>query len=423
MCSNCLGNWLLLAAAACPASGLSAERLFGSGSALPGGAPGSTLAWAYQPTLAGDWVVAFGFSGEVGFGLYAYGAGQVHRVVDWETNLPGIPGTQVGRINIEGSESYAVGSDGTVAFFGELETTEVSYFQGIWGWRDGALFLVAGAGTPVPGEPGEEFLGVGNPAVDQGRICFAGMWGSTSDPSVTVSCLTPGEGLEEAFTGVGIYQFTNLLAARDGWLVGAGRTIGTTNRVVVRWRPGMTAPETLASMAGSGYERISTSGGSAVILSPALGGVVHVSPAGTRLVFGTEEPDPATGVPSGLSGAVAVDGDEVAFMTGGPLDSRLWIEGLDGVPDKVIAAGDPFAGSTVYRLWPYHQSFENGQLVVGVELANGDTAIWRIDTTTLGGPVAIPTVSLAGFALLVLLLGAGGVRVLAGRRQYAPPAE
>lgn len=402
-------------------NGIRFERLFGSGDPVTEHPPGTTLRFALAPRLAGDWVAALGFSHWNGYGFYVWHDGVFWRIVDSETSLPGLPGTQVSPPDLF-TESYSIGDDGTAAFYATVQTsTGAASYRGVWGWREGVLFHVAGTGMAVPGHPGRTFVGVHAPVVDSGMVYFAGHWRDHEDQlEAGVFRYREGEGITLAFAGILVgHPVGEYMAARGEWFIAAGwlEVDGEFSQPrLFRWQDGWSEPEVLYDFSQVSALEVAASAGHAAIrsdsLDPAINGVTRFSPDGAHLVVAGGEPDPHTGQPiTALEHIVAIDGLDVAYITGEQFSARIFVEGPDGVARNILGSGDPFYDSEVSRLWQKNQSFDQGRLALGVELASDDASVWLADLQAGAGgvnPLEIPSLSAAAMGVF------GGLVALAG---------
>jgi len=128
------------------------------------------------PSIDGEGRVVFcGHVDPGGSGLYLADAGGLRVVADRETPIPGQPGNTFAH----GFRSYGASIDaGAVAFYAFTQSTELG--GGVYLWRDGEVARIADGGTPVPGGTAtfnaiEDPLGFGpfsHPAVHGGVVAF-----------------------------------------------------------------------------------------------------------------------------------------------------------------------------------------------------------------------------------------------------------
>ena len=128
-----------MAAIVVPGSAQSPVRIVGTGDPIPG-PEGGFFHEVFEPGLAGEWLVAAGYSAERS-GIFAWHQGVGYEVADRETELPGVPAGAY--LFFENPAYYDVDATGRVLFalpWAHFGTGEDG--AGVWSWYQGTIEAV-----------------------------------------------------------------------------------------------------------------------------------------------------------------------------------------------------------------------------------------------------------------------------------------
>lgn len=417
-----LGTIFAIGALAVPAANgqISFQRLIGTGDALPGAPPGTTINYPFEAQAAGEWV-AFGAFSQIGTGVYAWDGTSFHLVVD---ELTPVPGGQPAIRPIP-DVGMDVDASGRVVTYAETSTS-----HGVWRWRIGEpIELVIQTGSPSPTAPGETVL-----AADLPRV-----WGETTYVVVERSGASRLEIIGFASGGLPFAAIpSHLEFTYSAFDVAAAQLLyraRDTDSLDGLWRaePG-DLPELLLTSGAplsDGFPGETWLGPGTSLLRVGLGGAVFngagslgsqgffasTQPGAVQALVRHGDPEPRTGLPilqlpSNTASASEHRFAFIAILADG--SRHLSVREPDGSFLPIISTGDVLEGQVVNNIWISTKAFANDNRLVAEIHRQGDGAIWIIDLPPVLGPAptAIPTSSPFALAAFSLILVLGGMSVL-----------
>jgi hypothetical protein len=396
------------------------------------GAAGNFAGGFYFPALDNGRVAFFG-AGDDLEGFYADASGELTRVADSTTMLPGNSGEL-------GFDLEPALDNGQIAFqaFGNVD--------GVYLYRDGAISVVADDNTLVPGTSArfDSFGFLDRPVMHNGLLVFLG---DASEPDLrsgaysfadgTLSTIadtdTPVPGQMRNFE---FFEFSEP-AIHDGAVAFVGNQFEEPGIYLAQSGSLQVVADTTTALpddpAKSFFDFGSPYGGldmdHTTIAFVSDGGIYRFDRQSgvIRTVADTSAlvPDGEGELFDGFFETVSVSEGRVAFgygdLLGGPFGPApdppffgVYVE-LDDALQKVIAVDDALDGKIVERAWMGTQGFRGDEIAVWVEFADGTEGVYV--ATLVPEPATIVLILIAAAALAARLLL---FDLRAGRRCFTP---
>lgn len=352
------------------------SRVVDSATAVPGMAATFNSFANGAPVIDGDNLAFIGqFPG--GFGYYKVVGGNLSKVADTSTTMPGGPGTftflSAGDIAISGSD---------VAFIGVRIAGGV--FRGIYTDSGGTLHPIVDNNTNLPGNPSTKFAAFSSVSLDNGNVSFRS-FNFTS-------------GQEGVYTTLGGTLRTVAQAGAGGFTSLADRTQIDGDRIVFGGRlTGQTGLGVRAEIAGTlvtiADQSTPLPGGGGNFSGNTFAAVV----SGTNVAFMngngfpftvyadlgaglTSIAGPGTLVAGGViesAGSPSIDGTNLVFLA---TDESTQLTGiyttLGGSLQKLIGEGDILNGFQVSQIFLSSDAISGDKIAFGVNLSGGGQAIY-----------------------------------------------
>jgi len=154
------------------------ELIADSSTASPDGIGGETFRFLSTPQIDNGQIVFFGQDDNT-TGFFLSENGNLSRVVDSKTIVPGTANTQFG--SFLGVPRASI-SNGQIAFIGGTPPSRGTYVA-----SEGQIDPIVQRLDPVPGRNGQIFIGLDNQYIDDGSIVTRGSFGTGSGPGIYTS--------------------------------------------------------------------------------------------------------------------------------------------------------------------------------------------------------------------------------------------
>lgn len=416
-------------------------RIAGTGDPVPG-AGGDLFLEVHGAQLAGDWVVARGYSASES-GIFVWHGGDAYRVLVTTTDLPGIP--PEAELNIANPAYYDIDGTGRVAvaiswFLPDHPDPASTVAAGVWTWKDGQFESLVQSGMTVD-RSDQPFIAAVQVASETDEAVFRTVEGVPEDFDYAIYRWSAADGVRR-IAGPG---FSVLAWPKPGASEGVAFNGSSTSGVRGIWATPTDGSDLTLELdldsqfplgpEGSSWHQI-TSGSSA---HPLAGwpltlaarssvdfdrqGIFRLTGGGTsEILFDSAELDPTSGLPhAGIYPAgIAGSGENVAFMLDDPtqqstLGRRLIVRDGDGMYHLMAAEGREFEGQDVQLLEFLHGGMDGNRFAFNA-VQPTDRAVWLADFgTPAPSALEIPAVRSAGLLVLALALAFLGVGRLGGR--------